>query len=68
MEVKSTREYLNLKMMKTDKDFDAVKMMREIRDKHHAEYESNPDLREKRLAEIRIKYANQIKNKELSGH
>lgn len=39
-----------------EKDFDAVKMMRRIRDKHHEEYEKNPELREKRLLEIRNKY------------
>lgn len=50
--------------MKTEKDFDAVKMMREIRDKHHAEYEKNPDLRKKRLAEIRKKYAHRIRKSE----
>jgi len=33
-------------MMKTDKKFDAVKMMREIRDKHHEKYKSNPQMRE----------------------
>jgi hypothetical protein len=42
------------------KDFDAVRMMREIRDKRHKEYESNPELREKRLKEIRAKYAHMI--------
>jgi hypothetical protein len=54
--------------MKTEKEFDAVKMMRDIRDKHHAEYESNPDLREKRLAAIRKKYAGKIKNSEFASH
>lgn len=47
--------------MKTKKDFDAVKMMREIRDKLHAEYEKNPALREERLAASRKKYAKKIK-------
>jgi hypothetical protein len=51
-------------MMKSDKDFDAVKMMREIRDKHHNEYGSNPELRERKLAAIREKYAHRIKNRE----
>lgn len=53
--------------MKTEKKFDAVKMMREIRDKHQKEYEANPELREQRLLEIRKEYANKIKNKETSG-
>lgn len=47
--------------MKIKKDFDAVQMMRDIRDKHYAEYESNPELREKRLDAIRKKYAHKIK-------
>ena len=54
--------------MKTEKDFDAVKMMRDIRKKHHNEYGSNPELREKRLAEIRKKYANRIKISEFTSH
>jgi hypothetical protein len=53
--------------MKTKKNFDAVKMMRDIRDKRHAEYEKNPQLREKRLAEIRKKYAKKIKNQKTTG-
>ena len=51
--------------MKTKKDFDAVKMMRDIRNKHHEVYEKNPGLREQRLAEIRKKYSSRIKNKAL---
>jgi hypothetical protein len=55
--------------MKTKKNFDAVQMMRDIRDKHHREYETNPELREKRLLEIRKKYALKIsKNKETASH
>jgi len=54
--------------MKTEKEFDAVKMMREIRDKHHQEYESNPGLREDRLAVIKKKYAHLIKMAQVSGH
>ena len=54
--------------MKTKKDFDAVKMVRDIRNKHHEEYEKNPELREKRLAVIRKKYSSRIKNKEFSSH
>ena len=50
--------------MKLRKDFDAVKMMREIRDKHHKAYSKNPQLREERLAEIRKRYAAKIKNQE----
>jgi hypothetical protein len=48
--------------MKANKDFDAVKMMREIREKRHTEYEKNPQLREERLAAIRKKYAKMIKS------
>ena len=55
-------------MMKNKKKFDAVKMMRDIRNKHHEEYEKNPGLREQRLAEIRKKYSARIKNKELANH
>ena len=54
--------------MKTKKDFDAVKMMRDIRNKRHAEYEKKPQLREKRLAEIRKKYAEKIKNPKTASH
>jgi hypothetical protein len=54
--------------MKTNKEFDSVKMMRDIRDKHHTEYESNPELREKRLEAIRKKYAGKIKNSQLASH
>jgi len=52
--------------MKTNKDFDAVKMMRDIRDKHHKEYELNPELREKRLAAIHKKFAHKIEKPEKS--
>lgn len=51
-----------MKMKNKDK-FDAVKMMRDIRDKHHKEYEINPELREKRLEEIRVKYSHKISDK-----
>jgi hypothetical protein len=47
--------------MKNEKKFDAVKMMRDIRDKRHSEYEKNPQLREERLAVIHKKYAEKIK-------
>lgn len=50
--------------MKTDKDFDAVRMMRDIRDRHYTEYSKNPQLREERLAAIRKKYAARIKRQE----
>jgi hypothetical protein len=49
------------------KEFDAVKMMRQIRQKHHEEYKLNPELREKRLAAIRSKYANRIKTSKIYG-
>jgi hypothetical protein len=41
-------------------------MMREIRENHHKMYEDNPELWEKRLEEIRIKYARQIRKKEIN--
>ena len=43
-------------MRTKNKDFDAVKMMRDIRDKLHKEYAENPDKREKDLERIRKKY------------
>lgn len=58
----------NLKKMKNNKDFDTVKMMREIRDKHHTEYGLNPELRKKRLDIIKEKYAHRIKKREFSDH
>lgn len=39
-----------------EKIFDAVKMMREIRDKLSAKYSEHPDYEEKDLGEIRRKY------------
>lgn len=54
--------------MKTKNDFDAVKMMREIRDKRHAEYKANPELREERLKAIRKKYSSKIKSQETASH
>ena len=54
--------------MKTKKDFDAVKMMRDIRNKRHSAYEANPKLREERLASIRKKYAKKIKSQETTSH
>lgn len=47
--------------MATKKKFDAVKMMRDIRDKNYEEYKSNPELRQKRLSEIKKRYAHKIK-------
>jgi hypothetical protein len=61
MHLKKFRRFLTIKKMIIKKSFDAVQMMRDIRDKHYAEYESNPELREKRLEAIRKKYANKIK-------
>jgi hypothetical protein len=52
--------------MTPEKDFDAVKMMRDFRDKKHAEYEHDPEKRRKRLAEIRKKYAARFRKKEIS--
>ncbi len=54
--------------MKDKKSIDAVKMMRDIREKHHNEYELNPELREQRLQEIRKKYAAKINNKQSASH
>lgn len=48
-------------MMKKNKEFDAVAMMRTIRNRHHLEYVENPELREKRLAIIREKYKDKIR-------
>ncbi len=39
-----------------EKEFDAVKEMRSIREKLQREYEKNPGLRRKRLEQIRKKY------------
>ncbi|MEI8203522.1 MAG: hypothetical protein WCH34_10950 [Bacteroidota bacterium] len=38
------------------KEFDAVKLQRDIREKLGKEYEKDPSLRSKRLAAIREKY------------
>ena len=48
-------------MDKKDKKFDAVRMMREIRDKLSSEYSQHPEKEEIDLAKIRKKY--NIKNK-----
>ena len=39
-----------------EKEFDAVKEMRSIREKLQKEYEKNPTLRRRRLEQIRKKY------------
>jgi hypothetical protein len=39
-----------------DKKFDAVKMMRDIRNKLHQEYERNPNKRQMDLERVREKY------------
>jgi hypothetical protein len=39
-----------------DKKFDAVKMMREIRDRLHEEYQKNPEKRKLDLERIRREY------------
>ena len=46
---------------KENKKYDAVKMMREIRDKLSKEYNKHPEKEEKDLMEIRRKYG--IKSK-----
>jgi ribosomal protein L30/L7E len=50
------------------KDFDSVELMRLIRRKRQIEYETNPQLRGQRLAEIRKKYKKIIKIKEYASH
>jgi len=54
--------------MKNKKDFDAVKMMRDIRDKKYKEYLSDPGLRQKRLESIRKKYAAKIKRQKVTSY
>ena len=54
--------------MKTKKDFDAVEMMREIREMRRLEYEKNPRSRENRLVEIRKKYLDILKNQKITSH
>ena len=43
-------------MKNKEKEFDAVRMMREIRDKLHDEYQKDPDKRKIDLERIRKKY------------
>ncbi len=47
-----------------EKKIDAVKMMREIRDKLSERYLNNPESEEMDLREIRKKYGIKLKNKE----
>jgi hypothetical protein len=50
--------------MKTkEKKFDAVKMMRDIRNKLHEEYESNPDQRKVDMERIRKNFKKMPANK-----
>lgn len=43
-------------MMKTKKKFDAVKMMRDIRNQLHDAYEKDPDKRKRDLESVNRKY------------
>jgi hypothetical protein len=43
-------------MKKTEKQFDAVKMMRDIRAKLHKKYKGHPELRQAELEKIRKQY------------
>jgi len=47
------------------KEFDAVQLQRDIREKLSKEYEKDPELRHKRLEEIREKYGITPKVKQL---
>jgi len=53
--------------MKKDKDFDAVDMMRSIRSKLQEKYDQDPDLRKKRLKDIRKKIRSRSKRKILAN-
>ena len=44
-----------------EKDFDAVKMMRDIRDKLHDTYQKHPQQKQKDLDKIREKYKHLLK-------
>lgn len=48
------------------KEFDAVQLQRDIREKLSKEYEKNPGLRNKRLEEVREKYGIKPKVKHLA--
>ncbi len=49
--------------MNKNKKFDAVKMMRDIRNKLHQEYVKDPEKRQKDLEKVRQKYMNIEPNK-----
>ena len=49
------------------KDFDAVQLQRDIRDRLGKEYEKNPKLRTTRLEAIRKKYGLTEKKKQYAG-
>lgn len=53
--------------MKTNKDFDAVEMMRSIRQKLHDDYAKDPNKRIQRLEEIRKRYGSKIKKHETAA-
>jgi hypothetical protein len=52
--------------MKTTKDFDAVEMMRSIRTKLQDKYKKDPNLRKKRLSEIRKRHRVKPRQKTLA--
>ncbi len=52
-----------MKNNSNEKSFDAVTMMRQIRDKLSKEYLANPDKEEKDLEQIREKYGIKSKQK-----
>jgi uncharacterized protein YbbC (DUF1343 family) len=49
-----------------EKKFDAVKMMREIRDKLHDKYKKDPMQKQKDLDQIRKKYSHLSKKEKVS--
>jgi hypothetical protein len=53
--------------MKSNKDFDAVEMMRSIRTKLQDIYDKDPDLKRKRLSEIRKRYRTKTKKGIFAG-
>ncbi len=48
-------------MSNKDKKFDAVRMMRDIRERLHKQYENNPEKREEDIERIRRKFMKQTK-------
>lgn len=52
---------------KKNKKFDAVKMMREIRDNLSKKYQEKPELEEKDLELIRKKYSIKLQNKKIKS-